>query len=427
MFPTCQFRTVKLVSLIHVLLQAPTEEQRQELSLDQTQTVSSTGTNAIWIKGPIWDLLWILSGPAVATFLYFMIAEPTLLKWVAIPSHLLHAPTVSLGVMLIMVILLQLGHVLSPITAAWGHPGYRRIARAQWVWHMLIPLTIIAATTSIGWFAGHDLLRYATNEESVLLALRSGAWRHPFVAVFIIYLSWNAWHFSMQDFGVLQIYRRRGGALVPRWCDRLFCLMIMGCVIIIGFMPLISFVPGWWTLRLPSRIGFGITATILAAVAAMLWRKQSLPRRLFIFNLSLAPLLSIWWPIIVLRLNSTIWLLHLGNYRLPDMTNPIRGMIDQGFWIFGIVAINHWLVAIGLSSYVLSRRWCYAMAIFICGLGVALYFTLFFSPTAGLIVATTTAIGLRRGFDFTHFMYDRRLWQLRNPLVRETIGEDLGR
>jgi hypothetical protein len=110
--------------------------------------------------------------------------------------------------------------------------------------------------------------------------------------------------------------------------------------------------------------------------------------------------------------------------------------VQSFLWGFAIWSVNHWLVAIGLSSHVYGVQRGRSPAPFVVGLlaaGVLVFWVIFgsgvnldtiFDPK--FVVGTTMiAMSVRYGVAFTHFLYDRWLWQFSNPDVRATIGKNL--
>ncbi|MBV8486282.1 MAG: hypothetical protein JO077_25825 [Verrucomicrobia bacterium] len=102
---------------------------------------------------------------------------------------------------------------------------------------------------------------------------------------------------------------------------------------------------------------------------------------------------------------------------------PIIGM--------AVYSVNHWLVAIGLSSHVYSARclrfragaWLYTLAMLMAGaIG---FFWLIPTPNGTVLRVIPIVVSARLGFGFVHFLYDRWIWKMTDPRVRETIGRDL--
>jgi hypothetical protein len=109
---------------------------------------------------------------------------------------------------------------------------------------------------------------------------------------------------------------------------------------------------------------------------------------------------------------------------------PIIGM--------AVYSLNHWLVAIGLSSHVyagrrfpggrppwraVARGWAFALAMLM--VGAAGYLWLIPTPGGTLLRAIPIVVSARLGLGLVHFVYDRWVWKLSDPRVRATIGRDL--
>jgi hypothetical protein len=209
----------------------------------------------------------------------------------------------------------------------------------------------------------------------------------------VVYAAWNAYPFAMQNFGVLSIYRRKSQSYGPgqRRADMIFCIVVMGAATVLTFAP---------HLRLDRGVIYHVYASMAAVgILFMLWRETltgafCLPRILFIFTTAVGLVL----------------------------------VFQQGLWGFAIIAVNHWLVAIALSSHVyLVHRGrppvVFAAILIIAGM---LGFVLLFVPFPTLTIKVTMpAVGLRIGLGFVHFLYDRWVYKLGDPQVRGTIGRDI--
>jgi hypothetical protein len=141
-----------------------------------------------WIRGPWWDGFFVLSGLPIGLALLF-----------APPSILLYFFTV--------VVVLETGHSFSPIALAWSHAGFRGLMLARPKKYILLPGAVLAAalgvgaTTSLGWTS------YVPGPHHAFLLTD---WTNPFPIMVWIYWAWNMYHFGMQNFGVVQLYRRNG-------------------------------------------------------------------------------------------------------------------------------------------------------------------------------------------------------------------------
>jgi hypothetical protein len=130
-----------------------------------------------WVRSPWWDGFWILSGLPIGLALIFLPPAVGFLFFTA-------------------AIFLETGHAFSPIVLAWSHAGLRRIAMDRWVEFVASPLLV---------FVGVFLV--------------------PTNVVFGIYYAWNIYHFGMQNFGVLSLYKRnQARSLDGRVRDALICL-----------------------------------------------------------------------------------------------------------------------------------------------------------------------------------------------------------
>jgi hypothetical protein len=165
-----------------------------------------------WIRSPAWDLCWIWSGiPAgiVLTAITWFCWRPL----VGFQGSVVEQP---LYWFFALVVMLETGHVISPIVLVWSHPQLRLLAwqrRKKFVWLSLAAFgtaLLVGAVTSLGWTSFkpgfHQQLHITT-------------WTNPFPVLVWIYLVLNAYHFGMQNFGVTRIYKRLNGFKGHRWLD----------------------------------------------------------------------------------------------------------------------------------------------------------------------------------------------------------------
>jgi hypothetical protein len=158
------------------------------------------------IRGPWWDGFWILSGLPVGLALLF-------------------APPAARLAFFTLVVLLETGHSFSPIVLAWSHDGFRQLMLARPKKYILLPGAVfvaafgVGAATSLGWTS------FRTDLTHQIFHVTD--WRNPFPLVAWIYWVWNIYHFGMQNFGVLQLYRRNSlGNRRLRLVDKYGCLAI---------------------------------------------------------------------------------------------------------------------------------------------------------------------------------------------------------
>jgi hypothetical protein len=134
-----------------------------------------------WVRNPWWDGFWLLSGLPIGIALMLFVPGP------------------GIWYMAITIMILETGHVISPMILAWTKPGLRRIVSREWGMHIALPIGLVAGC---------------------LLA--------PWQMVFSIYFAWNIWHFGMQIFGVSCLYHRPGSPTAHFW-------RALGCVLFTAF------------------------------------------------------------------------------------------------------------------------------------------------------------------------------------------------
>jgi hypothetical protein len=117
-------------------------------------------------------------------------------------------------------VIMDMAHSVSPIVASWGHSGFRRIMLSDPWKYLGLPIAIAIPTTAVG---------IVTSLHWTTLVFRPGQqwvitdWRNPFPVVVWIYFFWNAYHFGMQNFGVLSLLRGKRSAW-QRTCDMTWCV-----------------------------------------------------------------------------------------------------------------------------------------------------------------------------------------------------------
>lgn len=235
---------------------------------------------------------------------------------------------------------------------------------------------------------------------------------NPFLAMVALYAVWNAYHFGKQAFGVLSLYRRMRGGGGSRRLDLFYSCAVVWAAMGMPFIPSIAGelhnTIGWPVHAHPflDNVRLGYLAAAVLLPAGMLLHEwftvRSLPRAIFILTDGLALAL----------------------------------VFHFGLWGFAIIAMNHWLVAVGLASHVHANHrekspWPFAIAIMVAGFALfcLLFVDLHKLPTVGLTTATlyftVAAVSFRLGLGFVHFLYDRWLYKFSDPRVRETIGSDM--
>jgi hypothetical protein len=143
-----------------------------------------------WIRGPLWDGFWLLSGLPIGLGL-------VIVAIVFVPGQYMPA-------LIAAIMLLESAHVASPIMLAWSKPELRAIVRREWREYVVLPVALIAG---------------------VLLA--------PATWVAGFYFAWNIYHFGMQNFGLASLYVRGG----DREMRGVICLLLTAFGM--GIVPLL--------------------------------------------------------------------------------------------------------------------------------------------------------------------------------------------
>ncbi len=159
-----------------------------------------------WLRSPIWDGFWMLSG-----------------LWLLVPVLL--SPVLAATdqwIMLAAVLTLWLPHRFATAFNAFCLPAYRNLIHQQWVRFFVLPAIIFVATF-IFLFLPEALFPWQLVTRVQVLA-----------TAFFVY---NSYHFAVQHFGVLSIYRIRAaqaqdpqGKSYERW----YCLLVGGLAVCIA-------------------------------------------------------------------------------------------------------------------------------------------------------------------------------------------------
>jgi hypothetical protein len=231
-------------------------------------------------------------------------------------------------------VFLETGHSLSPIVMAWTHRGFRAIMFRQPKKFLLLPLVVFGSAFAIGVVTSVGSTSFIPGpyHDRQITDLRN-----PFPILVWVYLIWNGYHFGMQNFGVLSLYRDKPRSAQRRQIDMFLCI---------------------------------------AGTA-------------------------------------------LGMYALP----MLAGSQSLAMLCVGIFSFNHWLVAIGLASRVSRHTWVFIAAML--GAGAVGFVWMIPASNGPMIRVIPVIICARMGLGFVHFLYDRWVWKLSDPLVRATIGRDL--
>jgi hypothetical protein len=303
-------------------------------------------------------------------------------------------------------------HRLAPMWTAWNHPGFRRVMVKKPMKYVAIPAAILAAGVAAGfasqvyWPADMFVLSGQTYWPADRYMASGGVTYvpralsvNPLVWLMALHYVWNIWHFAMQNFGLMQIYRRRSGIAYPtsqRTIDR---TLFLGIQIAIGIQVLFSLPSTNWLTRYSPAIETNHVVYVLLGIAALavVVREAAVSRT--------------WYSPRILFAASQMIIMFTAS----------------GLWVVVISSFTHWLTAIGLSSHVDGVRRTGSPMPAVCGvsmLGIGLAFLLFFTPylRANFFPAL---LGFSAALGIVHFLYDRWLYKLSDARVAATIGSDM--
>jgi hypothetical protein len=137
------------------------------------------------IRSPIWDSLWFLSGLPIGIALAFG----------AVPIPMLFACFVWL----------DSAHLISPIACAWTHRSFRGTMLADKRKYVLMPLCVIL----IGGILGATVAKtFPVNPVTLgVQVFHKADYFRPLIIFLLVRFVWNAYHFGMQNYGFLRLYR----------------------------------------------------------------------------------------------------------------------------------------------------------------------------------------------------------------------------
>jgi hypothetical protein len=120
-------------------------------------------------------------------------------------------------------VLLETGHSLSPIALAWTHGGFRRMMLCNPRKYLWLPAGVFGLILVIGVATSCGLTSYEPGPHQVF---HLTDWTNPFPVMVWIYWLWNIYHFGMQHFGVLALWRGGARSGRQRRVDMVMCVAI---------------------------------------------------------------------------------------------------------------------------------------------------------------------------------------------------------
>jgi hypothetical protein len=365
-------------------------------------------TQQMWLKNRVWDTIFIMGGI-------------WLLPIIALFSAL---PQSFLLLSLLLTAVLWLSHRVATFFTIFFTPSYRTLIATEPIRFIVVPTLVLLLSIAFA---------VSPFPESPLVRLQ-------FMGT--IFILFNTYHFGVQHFGVLTIYRIKAGQQMPdsmRDREKMLCLTLGGALVLIGQLLHGADVvrESLLSVAIPSHDisilrGIGIVASLLAG-------GLSIRDELFVTPSS--P------PKLVYKIALTIQ--AIAAFILPALPFLI-------LW-----AVQHWLVSVGLALQMTSNsartetqpetglwwRMCSSLNRRPLVSGAILgAFSIIFTPllllptkvvsgaTSGteipLLVewfaqhetATLVLIGLNFGSVFCHFLYDRAVFRFSHTPTRATSG-----
>lgn len=231
-----------------------------------------------WVRGPVWDSFWMLSGLWLAPIVLWLAwgyDDPE-----SSPLDLLYFGLTAL---------FWLGHRFCSTYLAYCTEAYRPLLRTQPIRFVVFPVLITIGC--FGFFLPADLALPWTRAERL-------------VGLAIIDYAWVTWHFAAQHFGALSLYRSRAGRAAcaqTRRFDRFFALIVGGALVFIAdiLAGAVAYQDRWidrwffptWMVSAQDAIRNGAALVLVIVTVATLFAelrtsRWSLPRVLYIIGIA---------------------------------------------------------------------------------------------------------------------------------------------
>ncbi len=362
-----------------------------------------------WLRSGAWDVFWMLSG-----------------LWLLLPIAGFSGAPTALKVMLIgATALLWLSHRFATTYNAFCMPAYRQLLGEQRDRFVILPAVIIIAT-----FA------FVFSPESVM---RLNLWGRVQILATIFFL-YNSYHFGIQHYGVLSIYRIRAGQGHSGWLKRyekFFAIAVGTIVVALAQMCHgAEVVADSLVYNVVPREVFSVVFGVLQKVAPLLvlglagifyageFRNTpvSIPKVLYVGGLALQGILAYFLePISFLILwGVQHWLVSvaLGAH----MADNDASEVPAGSWWYGMWARfnkGFWptVFILVLASIVLTPFFELAVHPYKVGWAPGVLST--FGSMLGNSWATKLFIALNFISVYIHFVMDRAVFRFSDPAVRK--------
>ena len=375
-----------------------------------------------WVRGPAWDGFWMLSALWLAPIMLWLChgySDPE-----DSPLDLLYFGLTAL---------FWIGHRLSSAYLAYCTESYRPLLRSQPMRFVVLPLLITAGCFAVC-LPSDTALPWSREDRFVALAILD--------YVFVTY------HFAAQHFGALSLYRMRVGrtaCTLTRNMDRLFALGVGGVLVFAAdiLAGAVAYQDQWvdrwvfpaWLVAAQDGIRTGATLILLAATAAMLLVElrspnRSLPRLLYVLGIaamvafalrprSLFLFLVIW--------TSQHWILATGIASQTPIGEPapVRGVGRRSFHALNTRPWAILLLLVVVSVILLPLFEVEAIDQEGKYYGDRIFGAIATGLRTSAWVPALLALGFATGF--IHYLLDRSVYRMSNPLIRKAARGLLAR
>ncbi|HEY4285027.1 MAG TPA: hypothetical protein VGM62_18330 [Chthoniobacterales bacterium] len=377
------------------------------------QPSALTATRPLWVRGPMWDSFWMLSGLWLVPIVLWLArgySDPE-----SSPLDLLYFGLTAL---------FWIGHRLCSTYLAYCTEAYRPLLRSEPIRFIALPVLVTVACFAI-FLPPDGALPWSRQERLIGLA--------------IIDYAWVTYHFASQHFGALSLYRSRAGRSLcqqTRRLDRWFALCVGGVLVFVADLlaGTVAYQDHWidrWAfvekiVSAQDGIRIGATLVLLIATGMMLVAesraaRRSLPRVLYIAGIAVMVYLALQPRSLFLFLvvwTSQHWILATG---LASRTPGGESAPDRGFSrkILHNLNIRPWAVLLLLMAIsVLLLPLFEVEANREAGMyyGDRIFGSLATALRTSSWVPALLALGFASGF--IHYLLDRSIYRMSDPQVR---------
>ncbi len=362
-----------------------------------------------WLRSAAWDSFWMLSGIWLLAPLWVFRNTSAALTWMLIAATLI----------------LWLSHRFATTYNAFCTPAYRGLVHEQRTRFLLWPAGIILATFGFV-FAPHWLVPLDTWGKIQVLG-----------TIFFLY---NSYHFGVQHYGVLSIYRIRAGQDHTHWLKRyekLFCIAVGTVLVAIAqichgaevvqdsimyhVVAREAFASAFGVSRIIVPLLIGLLAAVFY-VGELTSGRVSVPKLLYVAGLTFQGILAYFLdPISFLILwGAQHWLVSIAlgahmaqNDKSISLTaSPwyaFWGRFNTGFWPTVFVLV---FVSVALTPF-------FQFAVHPEKLTDAPGFFSVIVPVLARSVFAHAFIALNFTSVYVHFVMDRAIFRFSDPAVRK--------